>query len=62
MTERAHDAESKCDELRDWVDRLLEYMDIPEEEMRKTFQKQKSASALMDLIANVFNLPTKMLF
>lgn len=50
VNERASKAESKCEELQDWVDRLLEYMDIPEEDMKKLIQREKDTAGFDALL------------
>lgn len=58
---KAHaiEAESKCIELQDWVNRLLEYMDLPEDEMRRVFQRQKETSEFVNLLGGLFGLPQR---
>ena len=58
---KAHaiDAESKCIELQDWVNRLLDYMDLPENEMRIVFQRQKETSEFVNLLGGLFGLPRR---
>lgn len=45
-----NERESKCEELQDWVDRLLEYMDIPEEDMKKLIQREKDTAGFGALL------------
>lgn len=55
---RAREAESRCEELRDWVDRLLTYTELSEDELRAFVKKEKdSAKALESLtsILGIFN-------
>ena len=40
-----HDKEVLLAEKEDWIRRLLEYLDLPEEEMRKLIDSQKTFSA-----------------
>ncbi len=42
MEERALKAESKSEQLQDWVDRLLEYTEMSEEDLKKTIQREKT--------------------
>lgn len=49
--------EAKMLELQDWVNRLLEYMDIPEEEMRRLIQRQKETDEFIGTINKLFGLP-----
>lgn len=50
-------AEGKVLELQDWVNRLLEYMDISEEEMRRMIQRQKETDEFVGTINKLFGLP-----
>lgn len=51
-------SESKCVELQDWVDRLLEYTDLSEEDMKIILKREKDISAFIN---NFYGLPTKLL-
>ena len=42
--------DKEIDELKDWISRLLEYMDLSEEEMRKIIKSEKAKA---DLIINM---------
>lgn len=42
--------DKEIDELKDWISRLLEYMDLSEEEMRKIIKSEKAKA---DLILNM---------
>lgn len=48
-----HDMESEIERLKDWNDRLLEYMDMSEEDMRRVL-KEKSVEAEVDRILGDF--------
>ena len=41
-------AEGKCSELQDWINRLLEYTEMSEEDMRNIIQKEKDTAELME--------------
>lgn len=42
--------DKEIDELKDWISRLLEYMDLSEEEMRKIIKSEKAKA---DLVLNM---------
>lgn len=62
IMERACNAESKSEELHGWVERLLSYMDMSEDKMKKVFKTQKTISDSVELIAKLFSIPSKKLF
>lgn len=53
LTERNVDiqkAEEEIRQLKDWVQRLLEYMDMPEEEMRKRIENERVKDKMLDTL------------
>lgn len=50
--------ENKIRELEDWNRRLLEYMDMPEEDMRRVLMEKDIESQVSESIRNI----TKMIF
>lgn len=55
--ERASKLEIKCEELQDWVNRLLEYMDMSEEDIKKILQREKDTDEFIKLMNRFFGLP-----
>lgn len=53
LLSQIHDMESEIERLKDWNDRLLEYMDMPEEDMRRVLG-EKSVEAEVDRILGDF--------
>ena len=52
--------EEKCQSLRNWIDRLLEYTEMSEEDMKKIIQKEKDSAEVMEHLNNFFGV-TKLL-
>lgn len=50
LNELIETKDKEIDELKDWISRLLEYMDLSEEEMRKIIKSEKAKA---DLILNM---------
>lgn len=58
FNERAMIAEQKCDQLQEWIDRLLEYTEMSEEDMKRIIQKDKDTAEAMrhfNDFVNAFN-------
>lgn len=53
LLSQIHDMESEIERLKDWNDRLLEYMDMPEEDMRRVL-REKSVETEVDRILGDF--------
>ena len=53
LLSQIHDMESEIERLEDWNGRLLEYMDMPEEDMRRVL-REKSVEAEVDRILGDF--------
>lgn len=45
-----HNKEVLLEEKDDWIRRLLEYLDLPEEEMKKIIEKQKTEAEALEHI------------
>lgn len=56
LRNRFSEAEEKCTQLQDWVNRLLEYMDLSEEDMRKIIQKDKDSAEVMEHMNGLFGI------
>ena len=48
LRNRIDEAEAKCESLQDWVNRLLEYTDMSEDDMKKIIQKDKDSAEVME--------------
>lgn len=56
---RADDAENKCRELQDWVNRLLEYTELSEDDMKKIIEKEKLMNGVSEHVAALFGIPAR---
>ena len=48
--------ENKIRELKDWNNRLLEYMDMPEEDMRRVLREKDIESQAAESIRNIVGI------
>lgn len=48
--------ESKCESLQDWVDRLLDYANMSEEDMKAIVQKDKDTAEAMSMMKGLFGV------
>ena len=48
LSEKVSELENKCSELKDWIDRLLEYTEITEDDMKKIIRKDVETSKAME--------------
>lgn len=48
--------ENKIRELEDWNERLLEYMDMPEEDMRRVLEEKDIESQVSESIRNIMRV------
>lgn len=48
-----HEKENKIAELKDWIERLLEYTELSEDEMRKIIQKDKDAVETLEKVMDI---------
>ena len=48
--------ESKCDSLQEWVDRLLEYANMSEEDMKTIIQKDKDSAEAMHMMTGLLRV------
>lgn len=58
LEEVANSKDKEIDELKEWISRLLEYMDLSEEDMKRMIKAEKTrADFILDLAAmsNVFS-------
>lgn len=58
LEEVANSKDKEIDELKDWISRLLEYMDLSEDDMKRMIKAEKTrADFILDLAAmsNVFS-------
>lgn len=51
--QQIEELENKIRELEDWNERLLEYMDMPEEDMRRVLQGKDIESQVSESIRNI---------
>ncbi len=54
VNEKLHDSENKCAELQEWIDRLLEYTELSEEDMRKRIKKEKDTAEVIGHMNAIF--------
>lgn len=50
------EAESKCESLQDWVNRLLDYTNMSEEDMKTIVQKDKDAAEAFSMMKGLFGI------
>lgn len=53
LLSQIHDMESEIERLKDWNDRLLEYMDMPEEDMRRVLREKDIESQVSEAIRDI---------
>lgn len=53
--ERCSKAESRCEEFQYWIDRLLAYTEMTEEDMKKLIEKEKDATDVMKCMSKLFD-------
>lgn len=53
QNEKLQKAEEENRQMKEWVDRLLEYMDMPEKEMRKRIEFEKVRDEVLDQISEI---------
>lgn len=56
---RACEAEAKCAELQEWIDRLLEYTETSEEDMKIIIKKEKDTAEIMERVNDLFGITQK---
>lgn len=56
LTCQIGELENKIRELEDWNDRLLEYMDMPEEDMRRVLREKDIESQVSESIRNIVKI------
>ena len=56
---RACEAEAKCAELQEWIDRLLEYTEMSEEDMKRVIKKEKDTAEVMERVDALFGFGRK---
>lgn len=47
------EAEDEIRQLKDWIRRLMEYMDMPEEEMRKRIANERAKDEVLDALGEL---------
>lgn len=56
LQKQLREAESKIESLQDWVDRLLEYTNMSEEDIKTIVQKDKDAAEALSMMKGLFGL------
>lgn len=46
LRNQVSEAEAKCESLQNWIDRLLEYTEMSEEDMKTIIQKDKDSAEI----------------
>lgn len=46
----------KCSELQDWIDRLLEYTEMSEEDMKKFIEKERQSAEAMERLNSFLSI------
>lgn len=50
LSEQIGELESKCESLQDWVNRLLDYTNMSEEDMKTIIQKDKDSAEAIHMM------------
>lgn len=53
LLSQIHGMESEMDKLKDWNTRLLEYMDMPEDDMRRILREKSIESEISETIESL---------
>ena len=56
LRNQIRELESKCESLQDWVERLMEYTNMSEEDMKIIIQKDKDAAEAMSMMKGLFGV------
>lgn len=56
VNEKLHDSENKCSELQEWIERLLEYTELSEEDMKRLIKKEKDTAEMMEHMSGIFGI------
>jgi hypothetical protein len=56
LLSQIHDMKSEIERLKDWNDRLLEYMDMPEEDMRRILREKDIESQAVESMRNIVEI------
>lgn len=56
---KASEAEAKCESLQSWIDRLLEYTEMSEEDMKKIIQKDKDSAEIMNRMNGLLGIMSR---
>lgn len=56
VNEKLHDSENKCSELQEWIERLLEYTELSEEDMKRFIKKEKDTAEMMEHMSGIFGI------
>ena len=50
------ESETKCLELQDWIQQLLTYTELTEEDMKKLIKKEKDTAEVMERMNGLFGI------
>lgn len=53
LQESINERDNEISEYKDWIHRLLEYMDMSEEDMRKIIQKDKTMAEVAEHLSDI---------
>lgn len=56
LQKQLREAESKCESLQEWVDRLLDYTNMSEDDMKVIVQKDKDAAEAMSMMKGLLGV------
>lgn len=56
LRNQIRELESKCESLQDWVNRLMDYTNMSEEDMKAIIQKDKDAAETMSMMKGLFGV------
>ena len=60
VEDKLRESEQKCEELKDWIDRLLRYTEMSEEDMKKFIEKERQSAEVMEHLDNFLSIGRKL--
>lgn len=51
--------EEKCTELQDWIDRLLEYTEMSEDDMKAIIKKEKTSAEIIEHLKPLLDITSR---
>ena len=60
MEDKLRESEQKCEKFKDWIDRLLQYTEMSEEDMKKFIEKEKQSIEAMEHLNSFLSIGRKL--